>query len=62
MAGKKNGKRTAEQAQPEPSEDQIRIRAYEIYIARNGGPGNEIEDWLQAEKELSVATTIAVGD
>jgi len=33
-------------------EDKIRERAYEIYQERNGIPGSEIEDWLQAEKEL----------
>lgn len=34
-------------------EQQIRIRAYEIYLQRQGGPGNELEDWLQAERELT---------
>ncbi|MFZ4573859.1 MAG: DUF2934 domain-containing protein [Phycisphaerales bacterium] len=33
----------------------IRTRAYEISQARNGGPGNAVSDWSQAEKELSVA-------
>lgn len=30
----------------------IEMRAYEIYVQRNGGPGSDIEDWLQAEREL----------
>jgi hypothetical protein len=30
----------------------IRIRAYEIYIERDGQPGDELSDWLQAEREL----------
>ena len=34
-------------------EDQIRARAYEIYLERNGEPGNPVEDWLQAEAELN---------
>jgi hypothetical protein len=34
------------------SEDQIRARAYEIYRARNGGPGDPASDWAQAEREL----------
>ena len=34
-------------------EQQIRIRAYEIYLQRGGQPGNELEDWLQAEGELT---------
>jgi len=32
--------------------DRIRIRAFEISKARNGGPGDERADWLQAEREL----------
>ena len=36
----------------EPSEDAIRQRAYEIYCSRNGAPGSEVEDWLQAEREI----------
>ncbi|MBI3670951.1 MAG: GNAT family N-acetyltransferase [Acidobacteria bacterium] len=30
----------------------IRRRAYEIYLTRGGGPGREMEDWLQAEGEF----------
>lgn len=32
--------------------DQIRQRAYEIYLRRNGGPGDQTSDWVQAEQEL----------
>lgn len=35
-----------------PSEAEIRVRAFEIYLRRGGEPGHEIEDWLQAEREL----------
>ncbi len=35
-----------------PTETQIRQRAYEIYVARNGAPGNPEWDWQQAELEL----------
>ena len=31
---------------------EIRIRAYEIYVERDGQPGDELSDWLQAEREL----------
>ncbi|HEX7896715.1 MAG TPA: DUF2934 domain-containing protein [Planctomycetota bacterium] len=27
-------------------------RAYEIYERRGGAPGRDLEDWLQAEREL----------
>ncbi len=35
-----------------PTEDEIRQRAHEIYLSRNGAPGNAEVDWLQAEVEL----------
>ncbi|MBM3858577.1 MAG: DUF2934 domain-containing protein [Verrucomicrobia bacterium] len=37
---------------PIPSPDQIRVRAYQIYLERGRKPGHEIDDWLQAEYEL----------
>jgi hypothetical protein len=33
-------------------EDEIRLRAYEIYLQRNGSPGDENQDWLIAEREI----------
>jgi hypothetical protein len=33
-------------------EDEIRRRAYEIYLERGEQPGRELDDWLQAEREL----------
>jgi hypothetical protein len=33
-------------------EQEIRDRAYEIYLKRGAEPGYELEDWLQAEREL----------
>jgi Protein of unknown function (DUF2934) len=38
-----------------PSREGVRIRAYEIYPERGGLPGNELDDWLQAERELDRA-------
>jgi len=35
-----------------PTVEQIQARAYEIYVARKGAPGNPQVDWLQAEREL----------
>jgi hypothetical protein len=35
-----------------PRLEEIRIRAYEIYIERGGQPGHDLDDWLQAEREL----------
>ncbi|HUA33289.1 MAG TPA: DUF2934 domain-containing protein [Candidatus Binataceae bacterium] len=36
----------------EPTEEQIRQRAYEIFIARGGDHGSEQADWEQAQREL----------
>ena len=44
-----------ETANEVPSKANIRVRAYEIYLSRNGAPGNAEVDWLQAELELSHA-------
>ena len=41
-----------EKKQAGATEEDIRKRAYELYLARNGGPGNEVGDWLRAEAEL----------
>ena len=35
-----------------PTEAQIRVRAYEIFLERGGQHGHETDDWLQAEYEL----------
>ena len=32
-------------------EEQIRRRAYELYLRRGGQSGLELDDWLQAEEE-----------
>lgn len=37
---------------PAPTPEQIRRRAQEIFEARGGAPGHELDDWLQAEIEL----------
>jgi len=33
-------------------DEEIRLRAYEIYLERGEQPGRELDDWLQAEREL----------
>jgi len=39
-------------SQTQPTPEQIRQRAYDIYVSRKGALGDEVEDWLQAEREL----------
>jgi hypothetical protein len=34
-------------------DEEIRRRAYEIYLERDEQPGRELDDWLQAERELA---------
>lgn len=36
-----------------PSPEEIRRRAFEIHIERGGIHGCDLEDWLEAEKELT---------
>ena len=38
-----------------PTYEEIARRAYEISLERNGGPGDALSDWLQAERELAPA-------
>jgi hypothetical protein len=45
--GEKNPRKSS------PSEDDIRKRAYELYVARGGESGHDLDDWLRAECEVS---------
>ena len=42
--------------------DKIRRRAYEIYLERGSEPGRDLEDWLQAELELTMEKSKAAGE
>jgi len=35
-----------------PTREEIELRAYQIYVERDGAHGQDVEDWLQAEREL----------
>jgi hypothetical protein len=38
----------------------IARRAYDLYLARGREPGHDVDDWLQAERELrSTASVVA---
>ncbi len=41
-----------EPTRPTISQADVRLRAYELYLQRGATPGNELADWLQAEREL----------
>ncbi len=36
-----------------PTYDEIALRAYHIYLERGCTPGDPMEDWLNAERELA---------
>ncbi len=35
-----------------PDRERVALRAYELYLARGGGDGQSMDDWLLAEREL----------
>lgn len=41
-------------------EEEIRRRAYELFEARGGVEGHELDDWLRAEEEIRGTKTNAV--
>lgn len=57
ITNKKNGKRLSNRTQEQLSaalllQGKIEARAHEIYLTRGGEPGHELDDWLQAEREI----------
>jgi len=44
--------KTPRVAKTKPSSEEIALRAYHIYLERNGAPGDSRSDWLRAEAEL----------
>lgn len=42
-------------AQHSPTHGEIERRAYEIYLSQGATDGHELDDWLQAERNLSQA-------
>ncbi len=44
----------------QPTHAEIAKRAHEIYEARGGSHGSDLEDWLQAERELKARNSEAL--
>jgi hypothetical protein len=42
----------AHTAERHPTGEEIELRAYQIYVERGGADGHDVDDWLQAEREL----------
>jgi hypothetical protein len=43
-------------------DEQIRHRAFELYLARGGTHGTELQDWLRAEEEIVKAREAAIDE
>lgn len=43
-------------AKAEPISEMVRMRAYYIFLARGGSHGNDLADWLAAEREVRSAS------
>jgi len=39
-------------SEPQDLDQQIRLRAYQLYEARGREDGHDLDDWLRAEEEL----------
>jgi len=46
-------------AKVKPSHDEIAEKAFQIYLERNGAPGDPMQDWIRAEQELTAAPKTA---
>lgn len=44
---------TSESRRPRPTEEEIAVRAYHIYLGRGEREGNPADDWRRAERELT---------
>jgi Protein of unknown function (DUF2934) len=50
--GTRSGTETRNGGELDLSQESIAVRAYEIYLARGAGSGRDLDDWLEAEREL----------
>jgi hypothetical protein len=39
--------------QSKVTSEQIAVRAYQIYQERGDNPGSDVDDWLEAERQLN---------
>ncbi len=39
-------------AEGHPTREEIELRAHQIYVERGGAHGQNVNDWLKAEREL----------
>ena len=46
------GRRAGQRAPQSPAESDIAKRAYQLFVARGGQHGRDLDDWLLAKQEL----------
>ena len=46
------GRRGGQRAPTSPAENDIAMRAYQLFIERGGEHGRDLDDWLLAQQEL----------
>jgi hypothetical protein len=49
--------RKSRTAKAHPTHEEISLRAYQIYLERGCTPGNPMDDWTRAERELIAKKT-----
>jgi hypothetical protein len=49
------GPNSAQVTRPYPTHEEVQRRAYEIYLSQGRADGRDLDNWLQAERELSQA-------
>ncbi len=49
-------------SETKPSEAQIEQRAYELYLERGREHGRDVEDWLEAERELTELAELSTAE
>lgn len=49
-------------SETKPSETQVQQRAYELFLERGCEHGRDIEDWLEAERELTELAEFRAGE
>jgi hypothetical protein len=48
-------RRSDSQPRRDPITEAIALRAFELFLARGGQHGHDLDDWLQAEREFAKA-------
>jgi hypothetical protein len=52
-AGSSPAPKKPKTAKAKPTQEEIALRAYHIYLERGSAPGDPMQDWIRAERELT---------